>query len=71
MNCEDEKNAMISLYNFHSSIQYTKSITPSEMSYPMFISSRCQNRKIVECSLLESQNAWELQSMPESQNVWK
>ena len=28
---------------------------PSEMSYLLFISSLCQNRRIAECSLPESQ----------------
>ena len=32
----------------------------------MFISSPCQNRRIAECSLPELQNAWKLQSFPQS-----
>ena len=42
---------------------------PSEMSYLLFISSPCQNRRMAECSLPESQElCLETTSLPESQN---
>ena len=41
---------------------------PSKMSHLLLISSSCQNRWNVECSLPELHSAWKLQSLRESQN---